>query len=415
MAVSLRQFAVLIVACSLMYPGGESYAQPTTRPDSWPGLWGPLRTGVVPSLASPAAGLKELWRRPSAGGYSEVTVVADRAVTMETRDGFDVVIALEPSTGREMWSARIGPTYKGHGGSQDGPIATPTIDRDTVFAVGPHGVILALDLATGRERWRHDLRTFGAALPIWGFASSALVEDRFVIVPTGGAQSRGLLAFDRTTGRLAWSAAPGGSVGYSSAIAVTLQGTRQIVLFRGDRIVSVSPSNGRELWSMPGVGREDEVLNSAIALPGNQLLLTHHKESSLLSIVHQNGQWTPTVVWKSPRLRVDYGATIYHDGSLYASVDELLVCVDPATGDVRWRERIGAATLAAAGAQLFVLDERSGDLRIIAASPTGYRETARTRVFTPNVQSVTGPSIANGRLYIRNPKEIAAFELTPAS
>jgi hypothetical protein len=57
------------------------------------------------------------------------------------------VIALDAVTGRERWSARIGPTYKGHDGSQDGPIATTTIDRDAVFAVGLHGIILALDLA----------------------------------------------------------------------------------------------------------------------------------------------------------------------------------------------------------------------------------------------------------------------------
>jgi outer membrane protein assembly factor BamB len=265
--------------------------------------------------------LKELWRRPSAGGYSEVTVAGNRAITMEMRDGIDLVIALDAQTGRELWNARIGPTYKGHDGSQDGPIATTTVDRDTVFAVGPHGVIVALDVATGRERWWHDLQKFGAAMPQWGFASSALVEGEHVIVPTGGAQSRGLLAFERTTGRLAWSAAPGGSVGYSSAIAATLQGTRQIVLFRGDRLVAVSPGNGQEVWNIPGPGSADEILNSAIVLPENRLLLTSHKESWLLSIARQNGQWTPTVVWKSSRLRVDYGPTIFHDGSLYASVD----------------------------------------------------------------------------------------------
>jgi outer membrane protein assembly factor BamB len=397
-------------------PSAARDSAPTSATSSaWPGLWGPSRSGVVPSLASPARGVKELWRRPSAGGYSEVTVVANRAVTLELRDGIDVVIALDAATGRELWSTRIGPTYKGHDGSVDGPIATAAIDGDAVFAVGPHGVIVALELATGRERWRHDLRTFGADMPQWGFAGSALVEDRHVIVPTGGPKSRGLLAFDRTTGRLAWSALPGGSVGYSSAIGVTLHGTRQIVLVRGDRIAAVSPANGEELWSVPGLGRDVEMVNSAIALPDNQLLLTHATESWLLSIARPNGRWTPTIAWKSPRLRVIYGPTIHHAGSLYGMVDEQLICLDPATGDVRWRERIGRGALAAAGSQLFVLHEHTGDLSIVDASPSGYRATARVRVFTPNVQSVTGPSIANGRLYIRNPKEIAAFELSPAS
>jgi hypothetical protein len=36
------------------------------------------------------------------------------------------------------------------------------------------------------------------------------------------------------------------------------------------------------------------------------------------------------------------------------------------------------------------------------------------RVFTPDVMSVTGPSFAAGRLFVRNVREMAAFTVTPA-
>jgi len=89
----------------------------------------------------------------------------------------------------------------------NGPISTPAVAGNDLFALGPDGQKIAVDGATGRERWRHDLvRDFSAAAPTWGFAASPLVDEGLVIVPTGGPASRGLLAFDRASGRLRWNA-----------------------------------------------------------------------------------------------------------------------------------------------------------------------------------------------------------------
>jgi outer membrane protein assembly factor BamB len=340
-----------------------------------------------------------------------VVVSHNRAITMDLREGMDVVVAFDAATGHRLWSATIGPTYRGHDSSQDGPIATPAIEGDQVFAVGPDGVIVALDLASGRERWRHDLGAMGAAMPEWGFAASPLVEGHLVIVPTGGPESPGVLAFNRRTGRRVWSAGAGGSVGYSSAVAATIDGTRHIVVFRGDRVFAVAPANGQELWSIPGSDPNLEVLNSPILIGDRSFLLTHAREASLISVARTNGRFTATDVWRTARIRGAVGPMIHHEGFLYGFVGPQLVCADVRTGEIRWRERLESGTLAAAGGQLFVLGERSGDLRVVQASPDLYRESSRTRVFMPDVTSVTGPSIANGRLYVRNTREIAAFDL----
>ena len=50
-------------------------------------------------------------------------------------------------------------------------------------------------------------------------------------------------------------------------------------------------------------------------------------------------------------------------------------------------------------------------LTTVRASPAGFAEIFRTRVFTPDVTSVTGPSFVDGRLYLRNLREVAAFAL----
>jgi outer membrane protein assembly factor BamB len=104
------------------------------------------------------------------------------------------------------------------------------------------------------------------------------------------------------------------------------------------------------------------------------------------------------------------GPAIHVNGLLYAFSGGQLVCIDPDTGEARWRERAGDGTLAAAGTTLFLIT-RAGDLIIADASPDGYRELSRTRAFSSGGSTVTGPSIANGRLYVRSTKELAAFAL----
>ena len=382
---------------------------------SWPGLWGPSRNGDVPSVAAvPLASAKEMWRRKSAGGYSEVAVAGGRAITMELRDGADVVVAFDAVSGSEQWAVRVGPTFKGHDGSDDGPIATPAIDGDLVFAAGPHGHLVAIETATGRERWRHDLpQAFGAAVPPYGFAPSPLVEGGLVIVPTGGPNSRGLLAFARATGRLVWNAAHAKADGYSSAVAATVAGARQVVVAAGDRVFAVSPADGRLLWSIPGLGADKVIANPPLVLPGDRVLYSSWDESVMLKVSREGSAFGAAQVWRSPRLRAYNGPTVYRDGLLFAFVGPSLVCADAATGEVRWRERVGEGTLVGLGAHLLVLGQSSGELRAVRASPDGYAEVSRARVLTPDVVSVTGPSIAGGRIYLRNLREIAALRLNP--
>ena len=402
----VRCAAPAVVAALVLIASARAQSQPPVQ--AWPGLWGPSRDGSATGLTP--RGFKPLWRRPAAGGYSEVAAAGDRAFTMEMRDGIDYVVAMDGASGREHWRVSVGPTYRGHDGSHDGPISTPAVDGADVFALGPHGVLVAIDAATGKERWRHDLvQAFGASAPVYGFASSPLVEAGLVLVQTGGEKSRGLLAFDRASGRLAWSAAHGKGVTYSSPVAATLAGTRQVIAASGDRVYAVDPSDGRLLWSVAGPGRE-EVNNSPLVLPDDRVLLTYWNEAVMLKI-SSNATMSATEVWRSPRLRSSQGPTIYRDGYLYGFAGPVLVCIDARTGDVRWRHRTYEGSLIGVGPDLLMLGRSSGDLAVIRASPDGYKELLKTTVLTAGATSITGPSVAGGRLYLRNVEEMAAFQI----
>jgi outer membrane protein assembly factor BamB len=353
-----------------------------------------------------------LWRRPVAGGYSEIAIHRGRAFTMEGRGGADFIVALDAASGREHWSVRVGLTYRGHGGSDDGPISTPAVDGNDVFALGPHGHLIAVDGATGKERWRHDLvNAFSATAPTWGFAASPLIEGRLVIVPTGGTNSKGLMAFDRTTGRLVWNAAVAKATAYASAVTASIGGVRQVIAVASDRVFGVDPGDGRVLWTAPGVGGNIEVANSALALPGDRLLLSSWEQSVMLGISHRDGVFSTREIWRSPRFRSSNGPTIYRDGFLYGFAGSMLVCMNAETQEVRWRERTGAGTLIGVGDNLVMLGQDTGELQVARLSPEAFTLRRRARVLEAGIRAVTGPSFADGRLYVRNLTEIVALRV----
>jgi outer membrane protein assembly factor BamB len=407
MVVPLRSFCLLAL---LLFAGDQT---PAASPDDWPGLWGPSRNGTT-SARVPASATKTeaIWRRPTAGGYSEIAILDGRAFTMELRDGVDFIVALDAATGREHWAVRVGPTYRGHGGSDDGPISTPAVAGNDLFALGPHGHLIAVDVATGKERWRHDLvKTFGAAAPTWGFAASPLIESRVVIVPTGGPGSRGLLAFDRATGQLAWHAAVAKATAYASAVAATIGGVRQVIAAAGDRIFAVSPADGRLLWDVAGPGGTIEISNSPLVLPGDRLLINTWEQSLMFGISQRDGAFSAREIWRSPRLRSANGPIAYRDGFLYGFAGPQLICMNADTAEIAWRERTGPASLIAVGDQLVLLSQETGELQMASISPKEFVRTYSARVLESGARAVTGPSFANGRLYVRNLKEIVALRV----
>lgn len=400
--------AVLAMAVALPAQNGTN-GSPAA---AWPGVWGPARNGSSIGAPSRPTGFRELWRRKTQGGYSEVAVTTRTAVTMEARDGRDDVVAFEPESGRELWRARIGPTYRGHDGSHDGPIATPAVDGNDVYVVGPHGSFVALDATTGKERWRHDLaKDFGASPMIYGFGSSPLVDGSSVVVQTGGAQSRGLMAFDRASGKLRWNVAQGLRGGYSSPSIGTLAGTRQIIASAGDRVYAVAPADGAVLWSIAGPGDGETVANPPQVLSEDRVLITFWGEAVMLKLARNGDRLSATELWRSPRLRNAYSPTILRQGHLFGFNGPFLSCVDAATGEVEWRQRMHEGTIVGAGDNLFVLGRTSGNIHVVEASPAGFTEVTRAAVLTPGATSMTGPSVAGHRVFVRNSEEIVALAI----
>ncbi len=107
-------------------------------------------------------------------------------------------------------------------------------------------------------------------------------------------------------------------------------------------------------------------------------------------------------------MKNQFSSSVLHDGILYGFDDATLKAIDAATGNERWKQRgFGHGSLILAGGHLFVLSDR-GKLALVEATPEAYRERGSGQVLSGKCW--TPPTLAGGRLYLRNEEELVALD-----
>ncbi len=377
----------------------------------YPQFLGPGRNATVPgpSLSrSWEVPPRELWRRPVGEGWSAFAIAGGVAVTQEQRENDEIVSAWELESGERLWEhADPGRYATGIGGV--GPRATPTIFDGVVYTVGATGRVNALTLAEGRLLWTVDLEAeYGRATPEWGRSGSPLVYDDLVVVAAGG-RGGTMAAFDRATGEPRWKGGSGG-VSYSSPQLLELAGRRQVVTFNRTAVIGQDPLTGAELWSFPWPVTQPNV---AMPVPvGTDRLLVssgYGTGSKLLRLSPAGSQFEVAALWESPRLKAKFTNVVLHAGSIYGLDDGVLVCLDPETGERRWkRGRYGHGQMILVGNLLLVTTEK-GEVVLVEPNPEELRELGRFTAF--DGKTWNPPALAGRYLLVRSHEEAALYEL----
>lgn len=405
------QTSALPLFTSLLLSLSGPIAAPMQAAD-WPQFRGPDRNGISAEtgLANnwPEAGPPELWRHSIGESFSGIVAV-DGALytTMSDAEG-DHAVRLDPANGGTVWRARLAPPYvESFGG---GPRVAPTVDGDRLYALSGDGHLAAIERGDGKVSWSLDLRkTFGVELPTWGFASSPLVLDDLLILDVG-APDAAVIAFDKGTGKVRWKVGSEGNA-YSSPVVHEIGGRRQIILLRQSGLLGLSPE-GRELWRYEWATSGGIKPAMPIFVAPDLLIASASYGIGALAVRLRtvDGVTTPEEVWQSQVMRNHFNSSVLIDGKIYGFDNATLKCVDPATGEQLWAQRrgLGKGSLIAADGLLIVLTE-NGAIKLVEATPSGYYELASHPVLTG--RSWTEPTLADGRLYLRNREEIVALDL----
>ncbi|MCG8608702.1 PQQ-like beta-propeller repeat protein [bacterium] len=385
--------------------------------DDWRQWRGPNRDGIsneTDLLSSwPKEGPPEVWRIPVGEGYSGVSIADGRMFTMFNDDDGEFVGCFDADTGRELWRLRTDRRYTDTWGN--GPRVTPTIQGDRLYTVGARGKVFAMDTKSGRTVWTVDLAAdFNCSIPNLGYSNSPLVEDDLIIVCGGGLRENAVLALDRRNGRLIWKA-HSEQQSYSSPIAITAQDVRQIVVFTGGSVVSLSPKTGQIYWKHPWPNSYTENVATPIFIAPDRLFFSAKHSvgngAGVLKIQSSNdGQLAPEVLWENNVMQAHFSSGVLDDNHIYGTHLSILKCIDVRTGEEKWAARgFGEGSVVLVDGRLIVLGTR-GVLALVQATPKGYVEISKKQIL--HGRCFTSPSLANGKLYLRSMSEIVCLNLT---
>ena len=307
-SIYLALLALASVAVAANVSEGRASGSTTTLPQEgsdWPAWSGPegnptsLGNGV---FDGGSLGLEPVWSRPLGSAYSGILVVDGRLVTTFSDGSSDYLVALDASSGTEHWRYRISDTYKGDSNSDDGPLATPTIEGGVVYGLSTWGGLFAVSLEDGKERWSLDLvADFGAVMQGAGFTTAPTVLGDLLVVETGGDDGRSISAFERDSGALRWSTGDD-PVTYQSPLVLDLGGETLLVAVTDRSLIGLAPETGEVLWQhrhTEGDGRSFLAAQPVPVGEGGILLIDGH-ESALFQVDKNGGGYT---VEGSVRLR----------------------------------------------------------------------------------------------------------------
>ncbi len=406
-------YAAGVIVCALLMAAGSAMA------GDWPQILGPARTGIAVgetiSHAWGPAGPRRVWQYELGSGLAGPAVVEGKVIIFHRIGNEEIAEALDARTGTPLWKVAFPTRYVSTISSDNGPRCVPTVHAGHVYLMGAGGQLHCVNLADGAKVWSRDCaRDFNAPDGYFGFGSSPIVAADRLLVNVGGASAEaGIVAFDLKTGRTLWQATSE-LASYSSPVAARIAGKDQVVFVTRYQTLGIDPASGRVWWKLP-FGQRGPTVNAANPLVlGDDLFLT--ASYGIGAVYARLGTGEPQVVWANDNvLSAQYTTPIYRDGYLYG-IDgrhdvgiASLRCIEPKTGKVVWsQDGFGKASLLLAGDKLLV-QTTGGELRVVAASPEGYRLLASATVC--GGESFALAALSDGYYYVRDGERLRCYDL----
>ncbi|HTI50113.1 MAG TPA: PQQ-binding-like beta-propeller repeat protein [Planctomycetaceae bacterium] len=403
--------AVLVVVAHLIHSTPADAGE-------WPQILGPARNGIadqesiVGSL--PATGPKTVWQYDVGEGFAGVAVAGGRVVLFHRRGGEELVESLESQTGKPLWKRSFRATYAGGISPDNGPRCVPVVHEGLVFLFGAAGDLHCVALEDGKEIWsRAAGREFSVPDSYFGAGSTPIVDGDKLLVNVGGKSGAGIVAFAVADGKTIWQKTDE-QASYSSPVAVTEDGVRQVIFVTRYSALSIDPADGTVRWRFP-FGARGPTVNAAspLAFDGHLFLSASYGVGAVFAKFDRKRAET---IWaNNDTMSSQYATCVRHEGFLYG-IDgrqdvgsARLRCFDPVAGKVRWtKDRFGMASLILADGKLIVVKD-DGTMILANASPEAYQELGQSRILKGTTRAL--PALAGGLLYVRDTETLKCVDL----
>jgi outer membrane protein assembly factor BamB len=395
-------------------------------PADWPQFRGPDRTDISADKGLlkewPEDGPPVAWKASGLGeGFSSVSVAGDRIYSMGDREDACYLIALDRTSGKEAWSAKVGKT----GGNYKGPRSTPTVDGQRVYALGQLGDLLCCDVKTGDVIWKKNLvDDFKGEAGAWNYTESVLIDEGKVICTPGGQESS-MVALNKNNGEVIWRGLTNerDQAAYASPVVATIDGVRQYVQLLSKGGAAFAAKDGKLLWRFGVSGDRFEDNTANIPTPivkGNRVFFCagYGRGGAMVEVKKEGSQFIAKELWFNNDVKNKHGGVIWLGKYLYGDTDDrgLPWCANADDGQVVWKkekrsEGSGSAAVTAADGNLY-WRYQNGIVVLAPATAKGYSETSSFKIPQGTDPSWPHPVVVAGKLYLRDQDTLWCYDVS---
>ena len=397
----------------------------------WPTFRGTGRTAVAPDTnlleAWPQSGPPLVWETAGAGrGYASPAIVGDRIFTLgdglsTAEDKDEYLTCFDRKTGKQLWKTKTGQPWTDGQPTWQSSRSTPTIDGDTVYVLSPFGLLVACDVATGREKFRVDLKQEfgGKKADSWGYSESVTIDGDVLVCTPGGEQAT-MVALDKRTGKKIWACPSPGDrgAGHASIVIANVGGRKVYVQTTGSGPLGVDAKTGTLLWTYP-IDKTTAVIPTPIVRGDLVFFSAGYKRGGALlkQVPAADGTVKAEEIYGlNTDLANKHGGIVLVGDHLYGDSDDkgIPFCADLMTGKVIWKERgsgKGSAAVTAADGRIYVR-YADGTLALLEANPAGYKELSAFKIpGSDDRPSWAHVVILDGLLYLREGDRILCYDI----
>ncbi len=286
-----------------------------------------------------------------------------------------------------------------------GPYSTPLVSNGRLFTLGTTGIFSAWNASTGALLWRKDFSSRVRTAKLFcGTAMSPLMTAAGLVLHVGDDSGGSMLALDPATGKEKWTTAINGP-GYASPLEITLSGTPQIVTMTTRSVIGIDTASGRLLWEFPFNDEWNENIVTPIAMPGGVIVSGVRQGTRRLAVTRSGTEWSVKEAWHTPDVAMYMSSPVLARGTLFGLSSKRkgqFVAVDPETGKIRWStegRNASSASVIAAGAHLLYLTTES-QMIVAPLDPDKFEEIRRYTV--ADSATYAHPIVLRDRVIVRD-------------
>ncbi len=403
----------------------------------WPDFRGPWLNGHVSAPGAKVIGLPTKWGEtenvkwktpiPHSGWSTPVVMGGQIWLTTATEDGKDFFgICADEATGKIRFNEKLFhcDTPEPLGNKVNGYASpSPVIEPGRVYMhFGSYGTV-CLDTKDFKILWKRE------DLPCRHFrgpGSSPVLFKNLLILTMDGIDAQYLVALDKQTGKTVWKAdrtadwndlGPDGKPSadgdfrkaYTTPIFVQVGGDTQLISAGSKAAYGYDPASGAELWKVGNAGFS--TAGRPVAGQGLVFISTGFGKTEYLAVRPDGrGNVTDThIAWRTPRGVPKLPSPVLVDDLLFLLGDNgVMRCVEAATGNEVWQERILAecyASVIYGDGNLYCFDQ-TGKAAVLSAG----RKLEVLATNTLHDGFMASPAVSGKALILRTKKNLYRIE-----